>query len=150
MLEKLKNHKATDRVMVYIKSLNDIRNVGLLIFLIIVLLVTWSGVRVVQDNYDWQKKISVLKQQNEIKQMENANLALRNKYLETDEYLELVARKQYNKALPGETMLIVPKAVALKHAVDNPVVEEPKIESIEGTGSKYERNFNAWLDFLFR
>lgn len=135
----------------YIKSLNDVRNIGLIIFGIIVLLVTWSGVKVVQTNYDLQKKISVMKQQNDVKKIENSNLMLKNKYLETDDYLELVARRQFNKALPGETMVIVPKSVAMKNSVEIKTDNNRTVDKvIRDSSSTPERNFNAWLDFLFR
>src|SRR5690606_18810253 len=109
MLEKIKNLP----VKSYIKSLQDVRNFGLLVFVVAALLVTWSGIRVVQTNYDLQKRISVMRQENEVKRLANSNMALSNQYLETDQYLELTARRQYNKALPGEKLLVVPKAVAL-------------------------------------
>lgn len=90
-----------------------------------------------------------MRQENDVKRLENSNLALRNQYLETDQYLELTARRQYNKALPGEKMLVVPVTVALSHTVEPPVVEE-QVPTVETEGPWYERNFNAWLDFLFR
>ena len=146
MLAKIKKIPFSD----YIKSLSDIRTVGLVIFCIIVLLVTWSGIKVVQTNYDLQKQISVMKQQNDVKKIENSNLALRNKYFETDDSLELVARKQFNKALPGETMVIVPKSVALAHSVEPTKGVSEKQPKLEDNGPTYERNFNAWIDFLFK
>lgn len=133
----------------YLHSLQDVRNIGLLAFVVVSVLVTWSGIKVVQRNYDLQKQIAVMRQENEIKKLENSNLALKNQYLETDQYLELVARRQYNKALPGEKLLIVPKQVALAHSVEIIEPEEPE-STIESEGPWYERNFNAWLDFFFR
>lgn len=145
MLEKIKNLPKSS----YVKSLQDVRNFGLLIFVVASLLVTWSGIRVVQRNYDLQKQISVMRQENDVKKLANSNLALKNQYLETDQYLELTARKQYNKAMPGEKLLIVPAAVALSHTVEPPVQPE-ELPTVEDEGPWYERNFNAWLDFLFR
>lgn len=133
----------------YLHSLQDVRNIGLLAFVVVSVLVTWSGIKVVQRNYDLQKQIAVMRQENEIKKLENSNLALKNQYLETDQYLELVARRQYNKALPGEKLLIIPKQVALAHSVEIIEPEEPE-STIESEGPWYERNFNAWLDFFFR
>lgn len=148
MLQKIKTLHQSDAI----KSLGDVRNLGLVVFGIIALLVTWSGIKVVQTNYDLQKQIAGMRQQNSVKKLENSNLALKNQYLGTDQYLELAARKLYNKAAPGEKLLIVPEAVALKHTIDVPVSEEvvPAESSIESEGAWYERNFNAWLDFLFK
>ena len=147
MLQKIKNLPKSDLV----QSLSDVRNLGLVIFGVIALLVTWSGIKVVQSNYDLQKQIAAMRQANEVKRLENSNLALENRYLETDQYLELTARKLYNKAAPGEKLVIVPESVAMKHSVDIKI-EEPKTQTpiIESEGPWYERNFNAWLEFLFR
>lgn len=134
-----------------IQRLGDVRNLGLIAFGVIALLVTWSGIKVVQTNYDLQKQISAMRQQNRVKQLANSNLALKNRYYETDQYLELAARRLHNKALPGERLLIVPEAVALNHSADVPEPEPvDKAASAEAEGPWYERNFNAWLDFLFR
>ncbi len=133
----------------YLKLLQDVRNFGLLVFVVVALLVTWSGIKVVQTNYGLQKKVSVMRQENDLKRLENSNLELKNKYLETDQYLELVARRQYSKALPGESLLIVPKAVALKYTVEPPKEERTEVK-VEDEGPWYERNFNAWQDFLFK
>ena len=136
----------------YLETLNDVRTLGLVVFAIVALLVTWSGIKVVQTNYDLQKQISAMQQQNDVRRLENSNLALSNQFLETDQYLELTARKQFNKALPGEKLLIVPRKVALAHTVDVPATTDPEDTglSIEETGPWYERNFNAWVEFLFR
>lgn len=146
MLDKIKNLPKSQ----YIQSLNDVRNVGLLIFAVIALLVTWSGIKVVQTNYGLQKQIAVMRQENDLKRLENSNLELGNQYLETDHYLELVARRQFNKALPGEKMLVVPKSVALAHTIEPPDQAEANDTLVDDEGPWYERNFNAWLDFMFR
>jgi cell division protein FtsB len=145
MLEKLKK-------LPLIHNLNDVRYVGLLAFTIIALLVTWSGIKVVQTNYDLQKQISAMQQENTVKRLENSNLALRNQYYDTDQYLELAARKQFNKAIPGEKLLIVPSSVALAHTKEVAIPESIRsgIPSAEESGPWYERNFNAWMEFLFR
>ena len=147
MLQKIKTLNKT-KVVAYF---SDVRNVGLVVFVVMALLVTWSGIKVVQTNYDLQKQISKMQQQNVVKKLENSNLALQNQYLQTDQYLELVARRQYNKGAPGEKLLIVPKSVAMKHTTEIAVTEEDEnIPSAEETGPWYERNFNAWLEFLLR
>lgn len=147
MFEKIKKSPAD----LIIKTLSDTRNLGLIVFGIIALLVTWSGIKVVQTNYDLQKQISRMSQENEVRKLANSNLALKNQYLNTDQYLELTARRLYNKALPGEKLLIVPKSVALAHTKDLPnLTPEQDQSTAENTGPWYERNFNSWLEFLFR
>ncbi len=112
-------------------------------------LVSWNTVGVIQTNYDLQKRLSRLEQQNEVYNLENENLKLKNEYYNSDQYLELTARKQFGKAAPGERVYIVPKNVALEHTVELP---KPKEQAPEVANPKpmYQRNFEAWMDFFFR
>lgn len=126
------------------------RNVGFYIFAVIVLAIAWSGVKTVQNNYELQKQISVLKQQNEILQLYNQNTDLQSQFYGTDQYLELSARQNLGLAAPGETVLIVPKSVAMKYV--NPSLT-PKTDNADGNSSntpksKFAQNFQDWRDFL--
>lgn len=132
-----------------LKRYSDVRIIGLVVFGIIVLLVTWSGLQVMQTNYELQKKEASLRAENENKKLENSNLKLENKYLETDHYLELTARRQFNKAAPGEQLHLVPEEVALRYTVDLPKTQSQIREEQSTNKSKYQQNFEAWLDFFF-
>lgn len=144
MFEKIKNN----RYYSYLQQLRDVRVVGVVLFGLLMIMVSWWGIQVIQTNYELQKEISKLQQQNEVQALENKNLALRNEYYNTDEYLELAARKQFGKAAPGETVLLVPKSVALAHAkaLPTPVSKTKKPKATHKPG--YQRNFEAWMDFL--
>ena len=145
MLDKIKNNQI-------IKSFSDVRSLGMLAFGVIALLVTWSSVKVVQANYDLQKQISAMRQINDVQVLANNNLKLKNQYLNTNEYLELAARRHFNKAAPGEKLLIIPKEVALAHSVDIPkpkTTEDHINETAKVSGTSAQHNFDAWLDFLF-
>lgn len=142
MIQKVKT-----KIIEFLKSLSDLRVVGQLFFAVIVLLISWSGVKAIQANYELQKKIARLEQEVEINQLENDNLRLENKYLETDEFLELAARRQFGRAAPGETLYIVPKRVAMTY------ITQPPAETIEKASSKkpsYQENLEAWSGFFFR
>jgi cell division protein FtsB len=148
MFEKIKNLQNSKAF----KSLQDVRMLGMIAFGVIALLVTWSSVKVVETNYDLQKQISAMQQQNDVQQLTNNNLKLQNQYYNTNEYLELAARRHFNKAAPGETLVVVPKSVAMAHTIDIPVAktqDQTLNEAVEASGSSFQRNFNAWLDFLF-
>ena len=136
-----------NRIQSFIKSpkfkeLIDVRNIGLYVFTFIVIAVFWSGVKTVQTNYQLQRKVATLEQENEVKRLENDNLRLRNKFLETEQYLELAARRQFAKASPGEAVYNVPEEVALQYAPP----EQSKPESTNG--NEEVGNFQAWKDFL--
>ncbi len=134
-----------------LKQLTDIRNVGLYIFVVIVLAITWSGIKTVQKNYDLQKQISVLKQQNEVIHLQNENTSLQNQYFQTDQYLELSARQNFGLAAPGEKVLLVPKTVAMSY-VDPSLVQRSSGQSASSQASeeksKIAQNLSDWRDFL--
>jgi cell division protein FtsB len=130
----------------YILSLRDVRNVGLLVFTVIVLLISWSGVKSIQTNYGLQKQISRLNQENQVKKLQNTNLALQNRYYGSAQYLEVSARQNLGLASPGETELLVPDTVALQHTVAPPSEKTASAEVPQQAA--WQRNFQAWMDFF--
>jgi len=134
------------RLRAYVLSLRDIRNVGVLVFIVIVLLISWSGVKSIQTNYGLQKQIVKLGQENQVAQLENTNQALQNQYYGTPQYLEIAARQNLGLAAPGETELIISKETALAHTIKMPggglvPSEVPKQPF-------WQRNFEAWMNFF--
>lgn len=127
----------------------DIRAVGLLFFGVIVLLISWSGVKVIESNYRLQRQISGLEQQKEVQQLANTNLKLQNEYFNTEQYQELAARRNFGLAAPGETVWVVPKATALAHTVDLPATEQAEVTATQARQPAYQRNLQAWMNFLF-
>jgi cell division protein FtsB len=145
MFDKIKNYEKT--IVSAVNQLRDLRVVGLLLFLVIVLLVSWSGVKAIETNYGLQKQISALKQENRVKKLANQNIELENEYFETPQYLEVAARHDFGLAKKGETVLNVPRSVAMSFTVDLPKPAPPK-EEAKAKQSTYQRNFQAWMDFL--
>jgi hypothetical protein len=93
-----------------------------------------------------QKQISRLRQENQIGSLQNTNLALQNRYLKTDQYLEISARQNLGLGAAGETELLVPKSVALAHTVKQPGAAAPAPEVPKQPF--WQRNFQAWIDFF--
>lgn len=131
------------------KNFTDVRVIGLLMFGLVVILITWSSLRVLQVNFELQKKEAYLRQKNEVSKLENENLKLKNTYFETDEYLELTARRQFNKAAPGESLYLIPKEVAMGKTVQLPEEKAEEDAKKEANKPRYRQNFEAWVDFLF-
>ena len=150
MLDQQTNSAKTgqyfDRIKTYVLSLRDVRNVGMLAFVVLVIIVSYSGARAVQTNYSLQKQVYELSKANEVSRLTNANLELTNKYYETSQYLEVTARQNLGLAAPGETELLVPKAVALAHTVAMPD-DEKKVE-VEKVLPFWQRNFREWVNFF--
>jgi cell division protein FtsB len=135
------------QVVSIVNKLNDVRFVGQLLFLVVVLLISWSGVKVIQTNYGLQKQISVLQQQNELQQLKNKNLALQNQYYDSNQYLELSARQNFGLAAAGEKEIIVPPQVALSYTVNLPQTT-PTTDSAQAKQPAYQRNFESWVNFF--
>lgn len=130
----------------FIKRLGDIRFAGQIVFVVLVLLISWSGIKTIQTNYSLQKKISAIRQQNNIQSLQNNNLALQNEYLNSNQYLELTARQNFGLAAPGEKELIVPANVALAYTSD--AAMPPKVVSASDQQPAYQRHFQSWVDFF--
>ena len=146
MLQNLQKLFQRDSLIVkYILEMRDVRNVGLLVFTIMVLLVTWSSVKAIQTNYVLQRQVEKLQRENEIARLENDTIRLQNGYYNTSQYLEIAARQNYGLAAPGETVLIIPKKVAMS----NTVAEPRSNESITAKElPKWQDNIQEWTNFF--
>lgn len=134
--------------MGYVQQLQDVRNLITAGFVVIVLLISWSGVKAIDTNFGLQKQISALQQQNAVLQLENSNAQLSNEYYNTSQYLELAARENLGLAAPGETELVVPSDVALAHTITLPQDESaPQTKATAGQPA-YVRHFQDWVDFF--
>ncbi len=142
--DKYKQYK--EKLLFYLQRLGDPRFAGQVIFVVIVLLISWSGVKSIQSNYGLQKQITALKQQNSLQQLQNDNLALQNQYFNSNQYLELSARQNFGLAAPGEQEVIVPASVADAYTVNPPT--PPKTDTAKAKQPAYQRDFQSWVDFF--
>jgi cell division protein FtsB len=143
MKNKISQYK--DFGLRYIQRLNDIRFAGQVVFVIIVLLISWSGVKAIQTNYGLQKQALAIAQQNSLQQLQNNNLKLQNEYYNSNQYLELSARQNFGLAAPGEKEIVVPKNVALSYAPSLPTISSSGVIAQQ---PKTERNVQAWVNFF--
>ena len=129
------------------RQLIDMRNIVLYIFCLLVLGITWSGIKTMQNNYELQKQISTLNQQNAVLHLQTEDITLQNKYFQTNQYLDLAARQDLGLAAPGEQVMLIPKNVALKY-VDTALAptNNPNGSSVQATGVR--KNIQAWRNFL--
>jgi len=131
------------------KQLTDVRNIGLYLFGLVIVAIAWSGAKTVQSNYDLQKKISTLKQENDVLWLQNSNTYLQNQYYKTDQYLELSARQNLGFAAPGEHVLLVPKGTAAKYVDPNlDKTTVTRVTSAPDNRAAYVKNIEAWRDFI--
>ncbi len=146
MQQKIKQY--IEKFDKYTDQLHDMRVVGLLSFALIVLLISWSGVRAIDTNYVLQKEIAQLEQQNQVRQLANNNLRLQNQYFNTDQYLELAARQNFGLAKPGEKEVLVPTSVALAHTTELANSEQVQAANTRAKQPAYQRHFQAWMNFF--
>lgn len=144
----IQNKDKLEKVYDYILQFRDVRAAGLLLFLVIVLLISWSGIKVIDTNYRLQKQIAQLQQEVKVQQLSNTNIKLQNDYFQTDQYLDVAARQNFGLAKPGETVLNVPQNVALAHTVDLPDADQAETKKTQAKQPAYQRNFQAWMNFL--
>jgi len=140
------NSQYKDKALSYLQRMSNLRFAGQVVFVVIVLLVSWSGIKSIQTNYGLQKQISALKQQNELQKLENDNLALQNQYYNSNQYLELAARQNFGLAAAGEKEVIVPTKVALAYTVNLQKAAKPSEPKTKQPA--YQRNFESWVNFF--
>lgn len=139
-------YKYEPQLKAYLLSLRDVRNVGSLAFVVLVLLISWSGVKAVQSNYRLQQQVGQLAQQIEVAKLQNSNQILQNNYYTTSQYQEITARQNFGLAAPGETELLVPKTVALAHTVAMP--SDKELHPPAKQKPFWQQNFEDWMDFF--
>ncbi len=130
----------------YILSLRDVRNVGMLVFVMIILLVSWSGIKSIQTNFQLEQEVQKLARRNEVLKLQTSNQALQNDYYTTSQYLEITARQNLGLAASGETELLVPKDIALSHALPLPGEAEANAAKSK---PMWQANFESWMNFFF-
>ena len=130
----------------FINRLNDVKFIGQLLFVVVVLLISWSGVKAIESNYNLQKQITALKQQNELQKLQNSNLQLENQYYNSNQYIELSARQNFGLADSNEKEVIVPTQVAIANTINLPTTNYQSLT--ESKKSKLQNNFESWVNFL--
>ena len=120
-----------------IKKHLSLNNVVLLVALLLALSWAWSTINVLAKNYDLERQVEQARLDTEIMKLQNENLRLEQAYYQTNEYLELSARKLLNKAQPGEHLVILPRV-------------EDKTPTTNTAVTVVEKsNLEQWVDFLF-
>jgi cell division protein FtsB len=139
-------NKYRQKISEFIDRLSDLRFLGQIGFAIFILMISWSGIQSIQANYNLQKQITELNQQNDLMTMSNENLRLQNDYFKSNQYLELSARRNFGLAAPGEKVIVVPKSVALS-AVSDIKIQDNNATSL-AKKTVMQNNAKSWLEFF--
>ncbi|MBI3494905.1 hypothetical protein HY004_02915 [Candidatus Saccharibacteria bacterium] len=124
----------------FVKEYYTLDNIVLFAAILMAVGFIWSTMGALQNNYVLQRQVDILRSQVEESRLESDTLQLENSYFASDEYLELQARQQFGKALPGEHMLVLP-ANTVSDAVTTNANKSRQVTT--------SSNFQAWLNFFF-
>lgn len=116
-------------------------NLAIYVFALLAFSISWSTAKVIQKNYSIQKEISALSQENEIRELENQKLKYHINYYKSDAYLEVEARRKFNKAVAGENLLVFPRP-----SNDGSEANEDISELTEKAKMKEQSKSRSWLD----
>lgn len=149
MIDVLRQKLSESRALFHRFGLDDPRLFGLALLACIGLSVLWTGVGVVEKNYELQQKVAVLEEENRNLEIANSNKSLQNEYYKTPEFAELKARRVNGKALPGETVYTIDDSVASKFIKSTETAASTVVPVTPVSKPKYQQNFEAWMRFFF-
>jgi len=118
-----------------------VENIVLLLAIILCLVCTYQSIVSMSRNWELSEKLTSEKRELELLSIEVETAELENQYLASNEYQELIARKNLDKALPGEKMVVLPEnteASKSKH-------QKTKTPQAEKSYSNLEK----WMMYLF-
>lgn len=108
---------------------------GLIVFELVLI---YSLVRGIQSSIHSRGRVNELETQKQELLEERGELGRRLEYLESEEYLEQVARGELNLAKPGETVVIVPEDSI-------PVEEDSNLQD----NKEKVANWQKWVEVVF-
>lgn len=118
-----------------------VENIVLLFAIVLCLVCTYQSIVSMSRNWELSEKLTAEKRELELLNIEVEARELENEYYASDEYQELIARKNLDKEYSGENMVVMPdntEAAKNKH-------QQEKIDIQEKTYS----NFEKWMLYLF-
>lgn len=117
-----------------------IENIVFLVAVVMCLTWTYQSIKAMTRNFELTERLNKERKSLELLKVEVEAAELENEYYKSDEYQELLARKNANKQLPGEHMVYLPENS-----------EEVKNKYKVAAASKEEKeysNFEKWMMYL--
>ena len=148
----IKMMKSVNKIKTKLRQLNyrtrhdllTVENVVLFLAIILCLVWTYQSVAAMSRNWELSERLTSERKTLELLRNEVEVTKMANEYYKTDEYQELVARKNLDKKLNGENMVVMPEnseEAKNKHkevSVATKLMEE-----------KEYSNFEKWMMYLF-
>ena len=118
-----------------------IENIVLAIAIILCFVWTFQSIRAMSRNWELSEKLTAERKELELLEIEVEAAELENEYYRSEEYQELLARRELDKKLEGENMVVMP---------ENSEKAKNKYKNVatEIVERKYS-NFEKWMMYLF-
>ena len=116
----------------------------LILAIVLCLIWTYQTIAAMSRNWELSERLTAERKQLELVSLEVEAAELANEYYKSNEYQELMARRNLDKKLNGENMLVLPENT---EAAKNKHKEESKAVVVEEE-SEYS-NFEKWMMYLF-
>ena len=131
------------RLKFYLKhDFLTVENVVLLFAIVLCLVWTYQSITAMSRNWELSEKLTSERKELELVNVEVETAELENEYYKSAEYQELLARKNMDKQLPGEKMVVMPQ--------NSEEAKNKHTETIEVSVKEPEfSNFEKWMRFLF-
>ena len=118
-----------------------VENIVLLLAIILCFVCTYQSIVSMSRNWELSERLTAEKRELELLSMEVKAAELENQYLASNEYQELIARRNLDKKLEGENMVVMPEnSEAAK-------TKRQQVKTVENV--KIYSNFEKWMMYLF-
>ena len=118
-----------------------VENVVLGLAIVLCLVWTFQSIKAMSRNWELSEKLTAERKTLELLKVEVEAAELENDYYKSDEYQELLARKQLDKKLDGENMVVLPENSEMAK-------NKYKNSTTEVVEKKYS-NAQKWMMYLF-
>lgn len=118
-----------------------VENVVLAIAIILCFIWTFQSIKAMSRNWELSEKLTAERKELELLKIEVEAAELENEYYRSEEYQELMARRELDKKLEGENMVVMPEN-------SEGAKNKYKSSTTEVAEKKYS-NFEKWRMFLF-
>ena len=120
-----------------------VENVVLAIAIVLCLTWTYQTIAAMSRNWELSERLTEERKKLELISVEVEAAELQNEYYKSNEYQELIARRNLDKKLEGENMVVMPEN---SEEAKNKHKNETKATTIEEP--EYS-NFEKWMMYLF-
>ena len=118
-------------------------NVVLIVAIVLCLTWTYQSIAAMSRNWELSERLTEERKNLELVSIEVEAAELQNEYFKSNEYQELMARRNLDKKLPGENMVVLPEnssSAKSKH------IDTPKSTTADEPGYS---NIEKWTMYLF-